>query len=62
MNPKCYNSVIAKRSIQLYLYVCLFTLRIPALVNAEFENLPKVNHVYDLLLLDYEVRLVYVRN
>ena len=39
-NPQRCNSVIAKRSIQLYFYVSLFTLGVIALVNTVFENCP----------------------
>ena len=60
-NPQRCNSMIATRSIQLYLYMGWFTLGVLALVNTVFEKLPKVNHVYGLLLLDYETLLVCVK-
>ena len=40
-NPQRCNSVIAKRSIQLYFYVGLFTLGVLALINTVFENCQK---------------------
>ena len=54
-NPQRCSSMIARRYIQLYFYVGLFTFGILALVNTVFENFPKVNYVYSLLLLDYEI-------
>ena len=60
-NPQRFKSMITNLSMQLYIYVRLFTLGGLALVNT-IQKLPNVNYVYGLLLLDYEVRLVCVRN
>ena len=64
-NPQRCNSMIDEQSIQRYFYVDLFTdfIYIGSFCSGEhsIRKLPTVNHVYGLLLLDYEVRLVCVR-